>query len=103
MGVSKKKFRDEVALWSAKVRVYPVRITVRSMTRKWGSCSSGGRVSFNSELLKKPKTFRDFVIAHELLHLKIPNHGKLFKQVLSAYIPGWRKIRDSEMLNRGDG
>ncbi len=100
MSVSKKKFRDEVAFWSAKINVCPKRITVRDMTRKWGSCSTEGRVSFNSELLNKPKWFRHFVIAHELLHLKIPNHGKLFKQILSAHIPQWREIKDSQTLRR---
>lgn len=103
MGVSKKKFRDEVALWSEKIKVNPKRITVRKMTRKWGSCSADGRVSFNSELPDKPKPFRHFVIAHELLHLKIRNHGKLFKSMMSAHIPGWRKIRDSQTLRRKTG
>ncbi len=103
MGVSKKKFRDEITLWSSKVKVSPKRVTVRNMTRKWGSCSADGRVSFNSELLNKPKPFRHFVIVHELLHLKIPNHGKLFKSMMSAHIPQWRKIRDSQTLRHGAG
>lgn len=100
MSVSKKKFKNEIALFAKKIKVSPGRVTVRQMTRKWGSCSSNGHVSFNSELLRKPEKFRHFVIAHELLHLKIPNHGKLFKQMLSAHIPGWRNIRDSQTLNR---
>lgn len=103
MSVSKKKFKGEVALWSAKIKVSPRRVTVRPMTRKWGSCSSDGRVCFNSDLLSKPPSFRRFVIAHELLHLKIPNHGGLFKQMLSAHIPGWRKIRASQTLRGGRG
>ncbi len=93
MSVSKKKFRDEITYWSAKLNVTPTRITIRKMTRKWGSCSTKGWVSFNLELLEKPKSFRQFVIAHELLHLKIPNHGKLFKSMMSTYIPEWEKIR----------
>ena len=57
------------------------------MTRKWASCSSKGRVTFNSELFDQPYRFQEFVIVHELLHLKIPNHGKLFKSLLKAYLP----------------
>ena len=45
------------------------------------------RVTFNSELLDQPYRFQEFVIVHELLHLKIPNHGKLFKSLLKAYLP----------------
>ncbi|QMU55956.1 MAG: DUF45 domain-containing protein [Candidatus Mycalebacterium zealandia] len=52
---------------------------------------------------KRPETFRNFVIAHKLLHLKIPNHRKLFKRMLSAHIPQWRKIKDSQTLNRKVG
>ena len=45
------------------------------------------RVTFNSELFGQPYRFQEFVIVHELLHLKIPNHGKLFKSLLKAYLP----------------
>ena len=56
------------------------------MTRKWASCSSKGRITFNPELFGQPYRFQEFVIVHELLHLKIPNHGKLFKSLLKAYL-----------------
>jgi len=62
------------------------------MARKWASCSSDGRITFNSELFAQPYRFQEFVIVHELLHLKIPNHGKLFKSLLSAHLPEWRMI-----------
>ena len=56
------------------------------MKRKWGSCSTAGRISFNDELLTAPAKVRKRVIVEELLHLKIPNHGKLFKALLRAYL-----------------
>ena len=56
------------------------------MSRKWASCSSRGRITFNTDLLAKPEPFRREVIIHELLHLKIPNHGKVFKSLLRAYL-----------------
>ncbi|MEX2535176.1 MAG: M48 family metallopeptidase [Trueperaceae bacterium] len=40
---------------------------------------------------KSPWKFQDFVIAHELLHLRVPNHGKLFKALMTAHVPGWKK------------
>jgi predicted metal-dependent hydrolase len=61
------------------------------MTRKWASCSSKGRVTFNSDLFHEPYRFQEFVIVHELLHLKISNHGKLFKSLLNAYLPNSRR------------
>lgn len=60
------------------------------MTRKWASCSMQGWVTFSEDLLREPGKFQDYVIVHELLHLKVPNHGKLFKSLLSAHMPGWK-------------
>lgn len=59
------------------------------MTRKWASCSSNGRLTFSRDLLKQHTAFRDAVIVHELLHLRIPNHGKLFRSLMRAHVPGW--------------
>ena len=56
------------------------------MSRKWGSCSTAGRVSFSLDLLAEPHKIRKEIIIHELLHLKVPNHGKLFKALLKAYL-----------------
>lgn len=84
------ELHSEVDYWAKRIRVAPRTLQVRPMTRKWASCSSSGLVSFSSELLDQEKEFRDYVIVHELLHLKIPNHGKLFKGLLSAIIPDWK-------------
>lgn len=61
------------------------------MTRKWGSCSSGGIISLAEDLADQEACFQDFVIAHELLHLRVPNHGKVFKALMSAHVPSWRE------------
>lgn len=61
------------------------------MTRKWGSCSTAGNVTLAADLADQPPGFQDFVIAHELLHLRVPNHGKLFKALMTAYVPDWRE------------
>ena len=54
------------------------------MTRKWGSCSTTGRVSFALDLLAEPDPFRNVCIVHGLLHLKLSRHGKLFRSPLPA-------------------
>lgn len=61
------------------------------MTRKWGSCSTAGNVTLAADLADQPPGFQDFVIAHELLHLRVPNHGKLFKALMTAHVPDWRE------------
>ena len=61
------------------------------MTRKWGSCSTSGIITLADDLTEESPGFQDFVIAHELLHLRVPNHGKLFKALMTIHIPGWRR------------
>jgi predicted metal-dependent hydrolase len=84
--VPKDIFKAEVAAWARKVGVEPKRVILRPMTRKWGSCSTTGRLTFDTGLLRETADFRKQVVVHELLHLKVPNHGKLFKALLRAHL-----------------
>jgi predicted metal-dependent hydrolase len=61
------------------------------MRHKWGSCSTKGIITLAADLDDHVTEFQDYVIVHELLHLKVKNHGKLFKALLSAHVPGWRQ------------
>jgi predicted metal-dependent hydrolase len=81
--------REEIRRWAAKLKVKPRRVQIQRMTTKWASCSTSGRICFNMELLDEPASFREVVIVHELLHLLVPNHGKLFKSLMNAYLPEW--------------
>ena len=79
-------FKAEVIAWAKRIGVEPKEIRIRLMSNKWASCSSNGRLTFNSEILLQPAHFRREAIVHELLHLKVPNHGKLFKSLIRAYL-----------------
>jgi predicted metal-dependent hydrolase len=89
---SREVFRERVELWARRLKVKPTRIRVQRMTSKWASCSTAGWVSFADDLLQETKAFQDYVIVHELLHLRLPNHGKLFNSLLSAYIPNHKHL-----------
>jgi predicted metal-dependent hydrolase len=79
-------FKAEILNWANRIGVEPKEIRLRLMKNKWASCSSNGRLTFNSEILRQPATFRREAIVHELLHLKVPNHGNLFKNLMKAYL-----------------
>jgi predicted metal-dependent hydrolase len=70
------------------------------MTRKWASCSTAGRVTFCADLLTEPADFREYLIVHKSLHLQVPNHGKLFKTLLSAFLPEWEKVAQHQKIGR---
>ena len=94
-------FRARVQEWAARIGVRPRRVQVQTMSAKWASCSTGGRVCFSRDLLRQEPTFQEVVIVHELLHLRVPNHGKLFKSLMTAYVPGWEAVAGSRIARRG--
>ena len=84
--IKHNELKKEVFKWSERIGVKPVQIHVRKMKRKWASCSSRGRLTFNASILKETKGFLSEVIVHELLHMKYPNHGRMFKVLLKSYL-----------------
>lgn len=68
-------------------------ITIRKMRTRWGSCSPKGRVTLNLDLIKATKECIDYVILHELCHLKIPTHGAKFWQLLAKLMPDYEERR----------
>jgi hypothetical protein len=78
--------KAEVEAWAKRIGVHPREIRLRPMKRKWASCSSEGRLTFNTDLMRQPARLRAEAIVHELLHLKLPNHGKLFRSLLRGYL-----------------
>lgn len=65
---------------------------IQRMTRKWGSCSTAGTITLAADLHDQDPGFQDFVIAHELLHLRVPAHGRLFRAFLALHLPNWRNF-----------
>ena len=88
-------FKEEVLTLAKIVDVTPKEIHVQSMKHKWASCSSKGRLTFDKTLLDQPEKVRTKIILHELLHLKYPNHGKMFKSLLATYLTALGKSTDS--------
>ena len=79
---------------SEDVGVKPKEIHIRKMKRKWASCSSRGRLTFDYSLLNEARDERYRVILHELLHLKYPTHGKMFNTMLNTYLK--KSLRDHQ-------
>lgn len=66
-------------------------IRVRKMKRRWGSCNRTSSILLNTELLKAPPYCIDYVIAHELCHLRYRDHGSPFQRLLTRMMPDWRE------------
>jgi len=88
--ISRGEFREILNLWASKLDVKPKKVQVRNIRNKWASCSASRNIIFNESLQNMPKEFVEYVICHELLHLKVQRHNKLFRSLLSAYMPDWQ-------------
>jgi predicted metal-dependent hydrolase len=65
----------------------------RFMRSQWGSCSAKGRLSLNTHLVKVPEALIEYVVLHELCHLRHLNHGARFRGLLARYVPTWEARR----------
>ncbi len=77
--------------WATRIGVRLRQVHIRPMTSKWASMSTAGRLTLNPELLALPQELGEYVVVHELVHLLAPNHGKLFKCFMLAYLPDWEQ------------
>ena len=84
--------------WLRKLKINPNRIQIMKMKNKWGSCSTKGNITLNSDLTLLPKEVAEYAVLHELLHFMVPNHGKTFKALLSAHMPNWEE-RHQKLLS----
>jgi predicted metal-dependent hydrolase len=72
---------------------YP-EMAIRVMKSRWGSTNPAGKITLNVKLIQVPKTYIDYVIFHELCHLKEPNHGPEYYRLLDRVLPDWRERRE---------
>ncbi len=78
--------------WALKLKVNPAQVVIADMPKKWGSCSPDGVVTFAEDLAEMEPEFQDYVIVHELLHLRYRDHGRRFKAMMTAMVPRWREL-----------
>ena len=98
MIITSEEFKEEVISWASRIGVKSKEVHVGKMKRKWASCSTSGRLTFATSLLKEARGKRDEVIVHELLHLRYPNHGKMFHVLVKHYLEHSKLIKKREIL-----
>jgi len=104
---NKDAFKQHVREWAEKLNVEIRSLTIRPMTTKWASCTTAGRLTFNSQLLGMDKKIADYVIVHELLHFSVPNHGKLWKSLMRAHLGDYeameKRLKEMAACSKGLG
>ncbi|MFM9400948.1 M48 family metallopeptidase [Myroides odoratimimus] len=87
-----KEFLSErIEFFKDKMNVSPESFGIRKVKTKWGSCNDVSKtIWFNIELVKKPKECIDYIVVHELVHLKERSHNKNFILLMNKYYPNWQ-------------
>lgn len=94
----KKEIEKRLPKWEARTGLHCSSWQTKYMTTKWGTCNTQtGKIWLNLQLAKKPFECLDYVILHELAHLRVRNHGAEFIAILDEHMPYWREIR--KLLN----
>lgn len=82
---------NRVKAWSERISVAVKRVQVRAMRNKWASCSTNGILTLSTDLKGLPIDLVDYVICHELVHLRVPDHGKGFRALMGCYMSDWEE------------
>lgn len=86
--------------WAERLRVDDVRIEVRDLERKWGTASAGRQVRIHWATLQLPPVLVEYVLVHELAHLREPHHGPTFWELLARVMPDYEE-RKRDLARRG--
>jgi len=92
-GIFRRKL-DEILIRFKIYNFTPTGFAVKTLKRRWGSCTSKGKITISSELVKLNDIYLEYVILHELCHLRHHNHGKEFYKLLSEVFPDWKQRRN---------
>jgi len=76
---------------AAQTRMNVTKVSVRDQRSRWGSCTIAGAISLNWRLILTPESVRDYIIHHELMHLREMNHSARFWACVEEVFPGWRE------------
>lgn len=89
----KSVFIRRADYWAALMHVSYQNITLKEQKTRWGSCSGLGNLNFNWRLLLTEPRLLDYVVVHELAHLREMNHSAAFWNIVGTYIPDYRECR----------
>ena len=95
--VARKLVHERVAhflqYYNKKYGIVVGKMTIRNQRSRWGSCSKKGNLNFNYKLVFLTPAQQDYIIVHEICHIKEFNHAKAFWDLVAETIPDWKKKR----------
>lgn len=90
---AKEVLPDLVAQYSARMGLYPAGVRITGAKSRFGSCSGKNRICFSWRLMQYPQPAIEYVVVHELAHIRHKNHGEGFYGCVAQVLPDWRERR----------
>ena len=91
IGLARTVLPEKVAAWAARMGVKPTGITITGAEKRFGSCSGKNRVCFSWRLMRYPEPAIDYVVVHELAHIRHKNHSSAFYACVARYLPDYKE------------
>lgn len=85
--------KESIEKYSKLLKAKPQKVTIKDMKYAWGSCSSNKNISINLKLATKDEKTIEYVVLHEMSHLKYMNHSKNFWELVGQYMPEYKEYR----------
>ncbi|HVN97322.1 MAG TPA: SprT family zinc-dependent metalloprotease [Syntrophorhabdaceae bacterium] len=92
-------FPERVNYYSRKFKLYPQEVRITGAKTRYGSCTADNKLYFSFRLVMAPYPMIDYVIAHELAHIKVKNHSRRFWNYMEEIMPGYKKYKDWLRVN----
>jgi len=86
--------KERIEKFSQQLKVIPCKVVIKDQKTRWGSCSKKGNINLNWRLVMAPIDIIDYVVVHELCHLKVMNHSKDFWNLVESILPSCREKRE---------
>ena len=90
---AQERLETRVQLWTGKLGCQVKRVATRDQRQRWGSCAADGTIRFNWRIVMAEPALIDYVVVHELLHLRVRNHGQEFWMAMATVMPDYKARR----------
>jgi predicted metal-dependent hydrolase len=99
MDHARARLVERVGIYAPKVDAHPSGIVIKKQLKRWGSCTKEGIVNFNWKIIMAPMSVVDYVVVHELCHLRNPSHSSAFWILLRSVLPDYEERRNWLRIN----